>query len=111
MTYYFNALNDEIKTIKPIELEDKLMKDNIIIVDVRETEEFANGHIPLAISIPLGDFADRTNELDKEKDIYVICRSGARSDFASKILFSKGFTKVVNVVPGMMDWNGDIETH
>lgn len=92
------------------ELEAKLANDaKMTIVDVRESAEFAFNHIPGAISIPLGDLEERYRELDKETDIYVICRTGNRSDYAAQLLAEKGFKNVYNVVPGMCEWTGKTE--
>ncbi|WP_243356459.1 sulfurtransferase TusA family protein [Bacillus litorisediminis] len=89
------------------ELEKKLETDeNIVVLDVRETAEYAFNHIPNAISIPLGELDNRLNELNKEKEIYVVCRTGNRSDFAAQKLSEHGFTKVYNVIPGMSEWTG-----
>ncbi|HWO76816.1 MAG TPA: sulfurtransferase TusA family protein [Bacillus sp. (in: firmicutes)] len=89
------------------ELEKKLeTEENIVVLDVRETAEYAFNHIPNAISIPLGELDSRLNELNKEKEIYVVCRTGNRSDFAAQKLSENGFTKVYNVVPGMSEWTG-----
>lgn len=92
------------------ELEQKLEAGNIIVLDVREAEEYAFDHIPNAISIPLGELEDRLNELKKEDEIYVVCRTGSRSDFAAQKLADNGFTNVVNVVPGMSEWSGKTES-
>jgi len=48
--------------------------------------------------------------LDKDNEIYVVCRTGSRSDFASQKLAEKGFIKVKNVIPGMSAWSGEIST-
>ncbi len=66
-------------------------------------------HIPNAINIPLGELDTRSDELDKTKTIYVVCRTGSRSDLASQQLDAKGFT-VQNVVPGMSQWTFDTAT-
>jgi len=47
------------------------------------------------------------SELDKEKEIFVVCRTGSRSDLAAQKLAEKGFANVINVVPGMSEWNGE----
>ncbi|WP_249661939.1 rhodanese-like domain-containing protein, partial [Lysinibacillus fusiformis] len=73
-------------------------------LDVREQAEFAFGHIERAKSIPMGELVTRLTELDKEQEIYVICRTGTRSDIAAQKLASHGFTKVFNVLPGMTSW-------
>ncbi|MFD2655851.1 sulfurtransferase TusA family protein [Gracilibacillus thailandensis] len=87
------------------EFETKLAED-IVVLDVRESAEYAFNHIPNAISIPLGELEDRLNELNKKDEIYVVCRTGSRSDLAAQKLAEKGFEHVVNVVPGMSEWNG-----
>lgn len=89
------------------ELEKKLkLNENILVLDVREAAEYVFNHIPNAISIPLGELEDRLNELKKEEQIYVVCRTGTRSDFAAQKLTEKGFNNVTNVVPGMSGWTG-----
>lgn len=91
-------------------LADRLKNGNVCtIVDVREPAEYEFGHIPGAVSIPFGQLKDRMGELDKEDDIFVICRSGNRSDYACKVLDEAGFTNVKNVIDGMVEWDGPIE--
>ncbi|HYK72196.1 MAG TPA: sulfurtransferase TusA family protein [Pseudoneobacillus sp.] len=93
------------------ELQKKLdANDNIVVLDVRESAEFAFNHIPNAISIPMGDIENRLSELNKDAEIYVVCRTGNRSDFAAQKLAENGFAKVYNVVPGMSDWSGKTVT-
>src|SRR5690606_24149049 len=84
------------------------VKNGGILLDVREEAEYAFGHIEGSISIPMGELEDRLDELDKDKEIYVICRTGTRSDLAAQKLVEKGFTKVYNVLPGMSAWKGDL---
>ncbi|GEL76753.1 sulfurtransferase TusA family protein [Tenuibacillus multivorans] len=91
------------------ELKQKLNSDHVTLLDVRESAEYAFGHIPNAISIPFGELENRLDELNKEDEIYVVCRTGNRSDLAAKLLSDKGFEKVYNVVPGMSEWDGDIK--
>jgi rhodanese-related sulfurtransferase/TusA-related sulfurtransferase len=91
-------------------LAGKLSDENVIVLDVREKAEYAFNHIPGSISIPLGDLETRVEELNKDKDIYVVCRTGNRSDMAAQMLSEKGFKNVINVVPGMSDWSGDVES-
>lgn len=82
---------------------------NGLILDVREAAEYAFGHIEDAKSIPMGELELRLEELDKNEEIYVICRSGNRSDLAAQLLANNGFTKVYNVPQGMNEWNGKIK--
>ncbi|OLS35153.1 sulfurtransferase TusA family protein [Bacillus sp. MRMR6] len=89
------------------ELENKLISnENIVVVDVRESAEYVFNHIPNTISIPLGELENRLTDLNKEAEIYVVCRTGNRSDFAAQKLTENGFSKVVNVMPGMGEWTG-----
>jgi rhodanese-related sulfurtransferase/TusA-related sulfurtransferase len=89
------------------ELETKLMNDEkIVVLDVRESAEYAFNHIHNAISIPLGELKERLGDLNKDAEIYVVCRTGSRSDLAAQKLTENGFMKVVNVLPGMSEWTG-----
>lgn len=92
------------------ELEKKLdANENMIVLDVRENAEYAFNHIPNAISIPLGELESRMNELTKDQTIYIVCRTGNRSDLAAQKLAENGFSNVLNVVPGMSQWTGKTE--
>lgn len=82
------------------------LEAGITVLDVREPAEYAFGHIPGAVSVPLGDLEAGIAEIDKEKETYVICRTGSRSDMAAQKLMELGFTHVKNVVPGMSKWEG-----
>jgi rhodanese-related sulfurtransferase/TusA-related sulfurtransferase len=94
------------------DLQKKLeeQNDNMTILDVREKAEYVFNHIPNAVFIPLGELETRLNELNKDNEIFVVCRTGNRSDFAAQKLVEKGFTKVINVIPGMNEWSGKTET-
>lgn len=92
--------NDELEVILS-------NQPNAVVLDVREVAEYAFNHIPNAVSIPLGEIEARIGELNSDQEIYVVCRTGNRSDFASQQLTKQGFTKVTNVVPGMSDWTGN----
>jgi rhodanese-related sulfurtransferase/TusA-related sulfurtransferase len=92
------------------ELQAKLSAgEQVTVLDVREPAEHAFHRVPGAISIPLGDLERRMNELAKEQALYVICRTGNRSDMACLQLAEHGFSNVYNVVPGMSGWNGATE--
>lgn len=98
---------DEKTFESTIELEQIVGREGLIL-DVREEAEFAFGHIEGAKSIPMGELEERLSELDKDREIYVICRTGARSDLAAQKLVANGFTKVFNVLPGMTSWTGEL---
>ncbi|GMA60337.1 sulfurtransferase TusA family protein [Alicyclobacillus fastidiosus] len=89
------------------ELEQKLAEGPVIL-DVREPAEYAFSHIPGAILVPMGQLEERIEELTQYKNqpVFVVCRTGNRSDVACQILAEHGFQNVKNVVPGMSDWQG-----
>ena len=75
-----------------------------VVVDVREPWEYAQGHIPGAVLIPLGQLASRLGELDPSIPVAAVCASGNRSQSAAALLGQKGFTKVYNLLDGMYGW-------
>jgi rhodanese-related sulfurtransferase len=87
------------------EVESKLEKGMLNIVDVREVDEVKEGRIPDSVNIPLGLLEFRMHELDKDKEYVLVCRSGGRSGRACQLLESHGF-KVVNMEGGMLAWEG-----
>lgn len=83
-------------------------KPNTKILDVREEDEYANGHIPGATSMPLSSFSEHLEDLDKDKNYHVICFSGSRSGMACQLLASSGY-QATNIIGGMSAWRGDVE--
>lgn len=77
-----------------------------LLLDVREKEEFEAGHALGAFSIPLSELNDRYTELDKDAEIYCICKSGGRSGQATGALNEAGYD-VTNVIGGSLDWYGE----
>ncbi len=89
------------------DLKSRLDKnEKFVFLDVREEWEYEDENLG-AINIPLGDLPNRLDEIEKYKnqEIVVHCRSGARSGNAKKFLESKGFSKVRNVLGGIMAYN------
>lgn len=74
------------------------------LVDVRTRGEFAGGHIPGALNIPLDQLGSRINEVPKGKPVIVVCATGNRSQTGSKILVNGGWTEVYNLKGGTMSW-------
>ncbi|MGA2273246.1 MAG: molybdopterin-synthase adenylyltransferase MoeB [Bryobacteraceae bacterium] len=92
------------------ELKQKLDRgDQFVLIDVREPHEYKIASIPGARLIPLGEFAKHTAEFDKNADIVIHCKSGARSARACGILRQAGFTHVRNVVGGILAWSDKID--
>jgi rhodanese-related sulfurtransferase len=75
----------------------------VFLLDVREDDEWTAGHAPEAVHVRLGDLGARAGELPHDREVYVICRSGARSAYAAQTLAAAGFS-TVNVADGMTGW-------
>ncbi|MFD1040226.1 rhodanese-like domain-containing protein [Virgibacillus byunsanensis] len=98
-----------MKEITAKDLASKLKdSENVSIIDVREDEEVAQGKIPGAKHIPLGQIPERLNEIDKEKHHFMVCRSGGRSGNACSFLSEQGYD-VTNMAGGMLDWEDKVE--
>ncbi|RUS45160.1 hypothetical protein ELR57_21300 [Cohnella sp. AR92] len=100
--YPHTVTNDELKS--KMEGGSKLN-----ILDVREPAEYAFSRIPGAVSVPFGELENRLGEWNKDDELYVVCRTGTRSDLACQLLADKGFKNVKNVEPGMSGWTGATE--
>ncbi len=84
--------------------------DNALMLDVRTPQEFEEGYIPGAVNIDiyLGQgFLEELQKLDKSKNYYVYCRSGARSGQACAIMNSIGIENAYNLEGGFMNWEGE----
>lgn len=96
-----------MKEITTEVLQERLEKgESLHLIDVREADEVAEGMIPGAVHIPLGEIAERAGELDAKTPYIMICRSGGRSGRATEYLTAEGYD-VTNMVGGMLDWNGE----
>ncbi|HVT66968.1 MAG TPA: rhodanese-like domain-containing protein [Trebonia sp.] len=75
----------------------------VYLLDVREDDEWSAGHAPDAVHIPIGALQQRAGEIPQDREVYVICRSGARSAYAAQALAGAGW-KTINVADGMTGW-------
>lgn len=99
---------EQIKIITPEELEKKIEnEEELNLVDVREDEEVAQGMIPGAKHIRMGEIPVRLNEFDKDKEYIFICRSSRRSENVCYYMQEQGY-KVRNMIGGMLEWKGEI---
>ena len=84
-------------------VEPSAVPEDGFLLDVREPDEWAAGHAPNAVHIPLGSLAERVQEISADQDVYVVCRSGGRSARATQALIQAGW-KAHNVSGGMQAW-------
>ena len=104
-----NGKKAEYKKITSDEAKKMMETQKVIVVDVRTLEEYTEGHIPNAISVPLETIENEAEAKLKNKDdlILVYCRSGRRSREAALKLIEKGYTNVIDF-GGIQDWNAEI---
>ena len=80
---------------------------NAYLLDVREPEEFARGHIAHAINIPQAELATRLNEIPRDRPVLTICQSGMRSHRSAQFLRQQGIQQVSTVVGGTSAWRAE----
>ncbi len=96
--------------ITPMELEAQLKSGNpLTLVDVREPHEREISNIDGTVSIPLGQLAMRSTELDPQDEIVLICKAGVRSTRALHILLGAGFRRLHNLKGGLNAWAREVD--
>ena len=96
----YNSSEITVHKLNELRLEDK----SIQILDIREDTERSHASVEGTIHIKLTEVADRHSELDKFKNIFVMCHTGTRSQTVVKWLKSQGYTHSVNVLGGIDAW-------
>ncbi|HEY6532432.1 MAG TPA: rhodanese-like domain-containing protein [Acidimicrobiales bacterium] len=79
------------------------MAAGVVVVDVREDDEYTDGHVSGALLIPLGTVPERFDEIPTDQPVYVICARGSRSARAVQFLRAKG-VDATNVAGGTLAW-------
>jgi rhodanese-related sulfurtransferase len=80
----------------------------LTLLDVREEWELGVASVPGIVHIPMGEVAGRLGELDRTREVVVLCRSGRRSLEVAKFLQQNGF-KAVNLAGGILAWSRDLD--
>ncbi|WP_291118885.1 rhodanese-like domain-containing protein [Flavobacterium sp. UBA6135] len=98
--------NPKVKIIAPDAFKTAISKGEVQLVDVRTSEEFSEGAIAHALNINVNgaDFETEIQKLDKTQPVYIYCRSGARSQTAAKKMVDFGFTEVIDLEGGYLNW-------
>ncbi|MFC1287656.1 rhodanese-like domain-containing protein [Bacillus paralicheniformis] len=94
-----------VKQITTADLQSELKNKDKQFIDVRTPREFRTRHIKEFKNIPLSDLPRQTDQLSKDKAVFVICQSGMRSLKASKVLKKQGFKHITNIKGGMNAWH------
>lgn len=82
--------------------------ESLTLLDVREEWELGVASVPLVVHIPMGEVADRLGELDRDREVVVLCRSGRRSLQVANFLQQNGF-RAVNLAGGILAWSRDVD--
>ena len=92
--------------VNPVAATLLINREGAVVVDVREPDEFAQGHLPDAINLPAGKLAERVGEIEKYKDkpVIVCCAAGMRSSRACRELGKQGFARLHNLDGGVDAW-------
>ncbi len=107
---FFTACKDtssDIKVITPQEVKEAVYDNGSHqLIDVRTLEEFKEGHLKNAqnICVTDDDFVENIQKLDKDKPVYLYCRSGKRSARAAAILKDLGFKEIYDMDGGYLNW-------
>ncbi|WP_424000941.1 rhodanese-like domain-containing protein [Maribacter sp. IgM3_T14_3] len=97
-----------ITVLNKTEYATQIVANNIKPFDVRTPSEYNSGHIKKAINVDLfnaGNFNTYFEKINKDKPVYVYCRSGARSQKAARKLLKMGFSQVYDLKGGYSSWN------
>ena len=103
-------ITEKAISITPREVKDKLSKkEEFVFLDVRWPHEIETAQIKGTIKIPLNELENRIEELPKDKEIVIHCRTGGRSRFAAITLLCHGYPRVKNMVGGINQWSKEID--
>ena len=99
-------VNETIQILDKASFKTEIANQDIQLIDVRTPKEYEEGHINNAILIDFlaDDFEDKVQNLDKNKPVYLYCRSGGRSSKASKVLVDLGFNAIKDLKGGYLNW-------
>lgn len=98
--FYLNKLKNSKNMIPPQKFKELLQEESGIIIDVRTKSEYNGGHLKKAdynYDMSSSDFGQKIKKLDKDKNYFLYCRTGARSGRATQIMKRNGFENVYNV--------------
>ena len=104
-----NAINRGRSLITPAELRRRVGAGDLIqIIDVRSPADYARGHIPGAVNIPLSEIRDRLDEISREHPVVTHCNKGVSGNAAQNILILKGYSEVYNLSGGYKNYAAGI---
>jgi rhodanese-related sulfurtransferase len=98
-----------VAEITPTEFVERRSRgESLTLLDVREEWELGVASVPDVVHIPMGEIADRLGELDRSREVVVLCRSGRRSLQVANFLQQNGF-RAVNLAGGILAWSRELD--
>ncbi|WP_257008246.1 rhodanese-like domain-containing protein [Bacillus sp. FJAT-45350] len=98
----------QISTEELATLLDEKQDEEIFFVDVREVNEFNDGHIQGMVNVPLSQLEQTHHQIPTNQQVVIFCRSGNRSLQAANLLKDLGYTNLTNVKGGILAWEGHV---
>jgi rhodanese-related sulfurtransferase len=94
--------------LSPAQLTDLVNREEAVVIDLRDANEFRQGHIVSSINMPFGKLSERIAELERYRDrpVVVVCKMGHHSGAVAKTLKEKGFERVYRLGGGILEWQG-----
>lgn len=109
--FLFNSISDrycpEVVLLNSNDFKIEIEKNSVQLVDIRTLEEYQAGHIKGALNADIIQgqlFKKKFEELDKDKPVFIYCRSGSRTKVAARFLCQMGFKKVYELRGGYLTW-------
>lgn len=101
-----SAQEQQLKHVTAAEFNQIISEGNGQLIDIRTPAEYNMGHIKGAIMIDFyaPTFKSKLSELDKNKPVYIYCRSGNRTSHTVSLLQQLGFKEIINLQRGLIDW-------
>jgi sulfur-carrier protein adenylyltransferase/sulfurtransferase len=103
----------QVRVVAPAQLAPMLADGRLVLVDVREPEEFAVGHLPQAINVPLGQIEGELQRgnplLPRNRTLLFLCRSGARSLKACALTRRSGYENILQLEGGLLAFRDEVD--
>jgi len=103
----FAAIASEpVTNVAPDDLQARQQQvhEDLYVLDVRTPEEFVGGHVAGAVNIPFDQVAARLDEVPKDKDVVLYCKSGRRAGLAAEVLANHGYTRLQHLEGDIVGW-------
>jgi rhodanese-related sulfurtransferase len=106
MLFGGSPTNEKTTLLSPEEFKEHISKKKVQLIDIRTPREFGSSHIKGAKNIDFysGSFTTEFNKLNKNKPVYIYCRTGSRSRHASNKLYEMGFAEIYDLQGGIVRW-------